>query len=355
MPERLLILGGAGFIGSSLAIGLKQRHPDWSITCFDNLRRRGSELNLRRFKQRQIAFVHGDVRVATDLDPQVLAVDTIIDCSAEPSVMAGFKSPRYVLETNLLGTMNLLEFARQLQANVLFLSTSRVYPIAALRSLSLETTDTRFQLTPTQTLPGVSAQGISEDFPLTGHRSIYGSTKLASELLIEEYRAAYGIATIIDRCGVVTGTWQMGKVDQGVFMLWMAAHYFKTPLSYIGYGGAGKQVRDLLNVEDLLEAIDLQLLHLPELDGQTFNIGGGISSSLSLLETTDLCQKITGNQIEILAVASDRQDDVPWFITDSRKVMQALNWQPQRSPLQTLQEMYHWIQAHEALLQPIFN
>ncbi|MBD1852271.1 GDP-mannose 4,6-dehydratase [Cyanobacteria bacterium FACHB-502] len=355
MPERVLILGGAGFIGSSLAIGFKQRHPDWHIICLDNLKRRGSELNLLRFKQHGIEFVHGDIRSPSDLDPAVLTVDTIIDCSAEPSVLAGFASPRYVLETNLVGTINILELARQLKASVLFLSTSRIYPVAALSDIKLVEQATRFAIAPDQTRPGISERGISEDFPLQGARSLYGATKLASELLIEEYRDAYGIPAIVNRCGVVTGTWQMGKVDQGVFVLWMAAHYFKRSLGYIGYGGTGKQVRDLLCVNDLLNLVEYELLHFSELDGSLFNVGGGVESSLSLLETTQLCEKITGNSIEIRSVPENRPGDVPLYITDSSKVIQSTGWQPQTSPEQTLQQIFAWIQDNEAALKPILS
>jgi CDP-paratose 2-epimerase len=353
MPEQVLILGGAGFIGSSLAIALKQYHPDWQITCFDNLRRRGSELNLPRFKQHDIAFLHGDVRSATDLDPSVLQVDTILDCSAEPSVLAGFSSPQYVLQTNLVGTINILELARQVNAKLLFLSTSRVYPIAALKSLPLVEQATRLAIAPNQSLPGVSAQGIAEDFPLSGHRSIYGATKLASELLIEEYRAAYQVPAIINRCGVITGHWQMGKVDQGVFVLWVAAHYFKKTLQYIGYGGTGKQVRDLLFIDDLIQLIDYQLANFSALDGETFNVGGGLETSLSLLETTQLCENITGQKITIQSTAEERQDDIPLFITDSTKVIQKTGWKPTTDPKQALQQIYEWIQTHESALKSI--
>ena len=353
MPEQVLILGGAGFIGSSLAIGLRHRYPQWKITCLDNLKRRGSELNLSRFKQHGIQFVHGDIRSPADLDPAALSVDTIIDCSAEPSVLAGFSSPRYVLETNLVGTLNILELARQLKASLMFLSTSRVYPIASLCAINLEEQDTRFAIAPEQSLAGLSKLGICEDFGLKGARSLYGATKLASELLIEEYRDAYGIQTLINRCGVVTGTWQMGKVDQGVFVLWMAAHYFKKSLSYIGYGGTGKQVRDLLCIEDLLNLVDYQLTHFTELDGELFNVGGGTASSLSLLETTQLCEQITGNRIAIDRVSAARSGDVPLYITDSSKVIQRTGWQPTTPPQQTLESIFEWIQTHEAALRPI--
>jgi len=353
MPKQVLILGGAGFIGSSLAIALKQQHPDWQVTCFDNLRRRGSELNLPRFKHHGIAFLHGDVRSSADLDPTVLKVDTIIDCSAEPSVLAGFSSPQYVLQTNLVGTINILELARQVNAKLLFLSTSRVYPIAALKSLNLIEQETRLAIAPNQSLAGVSERGIAEEFPLHGHRSIYGATKLASELLIEEYRAAYQVPSIINRCGVITGHWQMGKVDQGVFVLWVAAHYFKKSLQYIGYGGLGKQVRDLLFIDDLIQLIDYQLANFSDLDGEVFNVGGGVETSLSLLETTQLCQTVTSQQITIQSVSEERQDDIPLFITDSSKVMRRTGWKPSTEPKLVLQRIYEWIQHHEADLRSI--
>lgn len=328
MPDRILILGGAGFIGSSLAIGLKKLHPHRQIICLDNLRRRGSELNLPRLKNLDIQFVYGDIRCSDDLDPVVLRSDCIIDCAAEPSVLAGFSSPQYVLQTNLLGTGNVLELARKTGAGLLFLSTSRVYPIAALKSVKRVELSTRFAIAPEQTLTGISPLGISEEFPLKGHRSLYGATKLASELLIEEYREAYNIPAIINRCGLITGSWQMGKVDQGVYGLWMAAHYFKKNLSYIGFGGSGKQVRDLLHVEDLLSLVDKQLTHLAELDGEVFNVGGGVENSLSLRETTEICQAITGNVIPLKASLEERPGDIPIFITDISRVREKMGWSP---------------------------
>lgn len=355
MKSKVLIPGGAGFVGSSLAIGLKSRYPEWHIICLDNLKRRGSELNLERFRTAGIEFMHGDIRSAADLDPKVLDVDTILDCSAEPSVLAGFSSPQYVLQTNLVGTINLLELARQVQARFLFLSTSRVYPIGQLKAVDLIETESRFTIAPQQTISGVSSQGIAEEFPLSGARSLYGATKLASELLIEEYRDAYGISAIVDRCGVLTGPWQMGKVDQGVFVLWVAAHYFQNPLKYIGYGGTGKQVRDLLHIDDLLELVDYQLQHFSMLDGDVFNVGGGFESSLSLLETTRICEALTGHQISIQGVTEERPGDTPIFITDSSAVRRKTGWSPQRSAHQTLEDIYRWIVEYETQLRPILS
>jgi CDP-paratose 2-epimerase len=354
MGRRVLITGGAGFVGSSLGLGLIQRYPDWQIMALDNLKRLGSELNLPRLKQARIQFVHGDIRSPEDLDPIALKPDLILECSAEPSVLAGYHSPGYVLQTNLVGTINCLELARQTQADFIFLSTSRVYPISYLTSLKFAETETRFQLLEQQPLSGASEEGIAEEFPLDQARSLYGATKLASELLIAEYADAYGLRTLVDRCGVLTGPWQMGKVDQGVFALWMAFHYFQKPLKYIGYGGTGKQVRDFLHVADLLDLIDIQIYNLEALKGQTFNVGGGIANTLSLNETTQLCQEITGHQIPITPVLETRVGDVPVFITDSRKVIAQTGWKPTRDARTTLTEIYEWIRQFEPQVKDIF-
>lgn len=355
MSDRILITGGAGFVGSSLAIGLKLRYPDWQIICLDNLRRRGSELNLSRFQEVGIEFIHGDVRSPDDLDPEILAIDVIIDCAAEPSVLAGLSSPRYVLQTNLVGTINLLELARINQASLIFLSTSRVYSIEPLSNLNIIENATRLELAKSQTIPGVSWQGIREDFPLNSYRSLYGTTKLASELLIAEYRQAYGLRAIVNRCGVLTGAWQMGKIDQGVIVLWVAAHYFQKSLQYIGYGGTGKQLRDFLHINDLLKLIDYQLHNFNSLDGEVLNVGGGRSSNLSLQEMTQLCQDITGNKIEIRAVDQARAGDIPIFITDCDRLKQKTQWQPEITPEETLMDIYRWLINHEDKLRAILS
>ncbi|MBO3457962.1 NAD-dependent epimerase/dehydratase family protein [Aetokthonos hydrillicola Thurmond2011] len=355
MSKRILITGGAGFVGSSIGIGLAERYPDWQIIALDNLKRRGSELKVPFLKEVGIQFIHGDVRNPEDLAPAILQPDLILECSAEPSVLAGYTSPRYVLQTNLVGTINCLELARHTQADFIFLSTSRVYPIAYLNNLSFIETETRFQLLQQQYLPGASDHGISEEFPLDKVRSLYGSTKLASELLIAEYADAYGLRTLINRCGVLTGPWQMGKVDQGIFALWMACHYFRKPLKYIGYGGTGKQVRDFLHVADLLDLIDLQIDSLEELKGQTFNVGGGVNNTLSLCETTQLCQEISGHEVPIIPVLENRIGDIPIFITDSRKVMSVTGWQPKRDDKTTLTEIYEWIYQFEAQVCHVFH
>lgn len=350
----ILITGGAGFVGSNLAIRLKQQFPEETVTALDNLKRRGSELNLPRLKAAEVEFVHGDVRNPADLD--FSNVRWIIECSAEPSALAGRDGGTdYLVQTNLLGTYHCLELARRQQASLIFLSTSRVYPIRPIQQLRFETEATRFRLADQQNVSGVSAVGIAEDFPLEGARTLYGSTKLASELLITEYADSFGLPAVVNRCGVLTGPWQMGKVDQGVVVLWLARHLFQGSLSYIGYGGTGLQVRDMLHVADLADLVCLQMEHFSEHQGKTWNIGGGLEISISLQELTSWCEKLTGNQIPIHSDTQERPGDVPWFITDSRKVQQATGWVPQRNPETIFTEIYDWMQQFETELRPILS
>jgi CDP-paratose 2-epimerase len=265
---KILITGGAGFVGSSMAFAFKNKYPDYQIFCLDNLKRKGSELNVARFSKADINFIHGDIRNKEDFDA-IPTVDFVIEASAEPSVLAGLDgTPDYLINTNLLGTINCLNFAKKSKAKFIFLSTSRVYPIKAIEKLNYRETDTRFELTDNQIITGVSSKGIAEDFPLNGARSLYGATKLASELIIQEYQEFYGVESVINRFGVITGPWQMGKADQGVMVLWVAKHFYEQQLAYIGYGGTGKQTRDMLHVQDVFSLIDFQMHNFNVVNGR---------------------------------------------------------------------------------------
>ncbi len=347
---KILITGGAGFVGSTLALSLKNKYPSYEITCLDNLKRKGSELNVSRLGKFGVTFVHGDIRCKEDFDALPI-VDVVIEASAEPSVLAGLDgTPDYLVNTNLNGTINCLNYAKKCKANFVFLSTSRVYPIKTIEKLNYEEGSTRFVLADDQPVVGVSKQGISEDFPLAGARSLYGATKLASELMIQEYNEFYGMKTVINRCGVITGPWQMGKVDQGVMVLWVAKHFWKQPLSYIGYGGTGKQTRDMLHINDLFRLIDLQIHDIDSVNGEILNAGGGIESSASLQELTAICQEVTGNTIAINQVAENRAADIRLYITDNTKITKLTGWKPVLGMKEIVQDIYHWIKENEEQL-----
>lgn len=352
---KILITGGAGFVGSNLAVKFKNKYPDYEITCLDNLKRRGSELNLTLLSKNNISFKHADIRCKEDFF-EINDVDLIIDASAEPSVMAGINSPiEQVYNNNLLGTVNCLELAKKLNAGFIFLSTSRIYPIKSIEDLCFDEKETRFELSSNQQVRGVSEKGISEDFPLKGSRSFYGATKLASELLIEEYTALAGLKTVVNRCGVITGPRQMGKVDQGVVVLWLAKHYWKQKLSYIGYEGTGKQTRDILHINDLFNLVDYQSHNIDSLNGEVFNVGGGNEVSISLLELTQLCEEITGNKIEISRIPETRAADIRLYITDNSYVTSKTGWKPEISPKQIISDIFAWIKENESDLEKILK
>lgn len=348
----MLVTGGAGFVGSSLAIGFKEKYPSLAVIVIDNLKRRGSELNIRRLRETGVEFYHGDIRNPEDLDIG-RPFDILIDCSAEPSVLAGYtQGPYYLIQTNLSGTINCLELARKNKADIVFLSTSRVYPYKALNEIKVTETSSRYVWDENQdvhSIRGWSTRGITTDFALSGPKSLYGATKLCSELIIEEYADMFGLKAVINRCGVIAGPWQFGKVDQGVFTLWMLAHYFKKELSYIGFSSPGKQVRDLLHIQDLFALIEAQVLSLST-GCKTFNVGGGYDISLSLLETTNLCEEITGNHIDIRSDQNTREADVIIYITDNKRVSDNYGWHPNRTGKQILADIFDWIKVNEAEL-----
>lgn len=351
---KVLVTGGAGFVGSTLALALKRDDPASEVIALDNLVRAGSALNVPRLKQGGVTFVKGDVRHIHDL-AAIGPVDWLIECSAEASVHAGYDGdPSYLIDTNLLGAINCLEHLRRHRGRMIFLSTSRVYPMATLRALPLERRGDRFSLADGASGRGWSMRGIAEDFPFEGPRSLYGATKLSAELLITEYGAMYDVPALALRCGVLTGPWQMGKVDQGFVALWLARHVYGGPLRYIGYGGEGLQVRDILHAVDLYELILIMMSQPDRYVGQVFNVGGGATHTISLRELTSLCRATTGREMDIGADSLTRAADVPWFVTDAARLIGLSGWTPRRSVAQIVDDIHRWLIDHRSMLEPVF-
>jgi len=351
--KKILVTGGAGFVGSNISISLKKHYGNIEVIALDNLYRKGSELNIGRLKKNGVRFVKGDVRVKKDLE--IKNVDLLIECSAEPSVMAGVdSSPEYLLETNLVGAINCFEFARKNSSDVVFLSTSRVYPIQKLNGLLYEETETRFVLKDEQKIAGASKNGIQESFPIEGVRSLYGTTKLSAELILQEYIKLYRIRGVINRCGLIAGPWQMGKIDQGIIAYIMSKHVFNKPYAYIGFGGKGKQVRDVLHVDDLFDAITIQMQDMDAYNGSVYNIGGGVDNSISLVELTNLCHKLTGKAPSVNPIKETRLGDVRIYISDTTLFSSTAKWNPKKSVNTVIEDVYVWFEENKSSLKEVF-
>jgi CDP-paratose 2-epimerase len=165
----------------------------------------------------------------------------------------------------------------------------------------------------------------------------------------------YGLRAVVNRCGVIAGPWQMGKVDQGFVVLWLARHLFGGPLSYMGFGGHGLQVRDVLHVDDLYDLIVRQWDGLDEYSGGVFNVGGGMANTVSLCELTAKSQRISGRKIELGQVAETRDADIPFYVSDYQAVTRATGWAPKRSPDQLLEDIWRWLLDERAQLEPILS
>lgn len=343
---RILISGICGFAGSHMARYLLESHEGIVIVGLDSLARAGSETNRLALKRLGVSLVHGDIRVASDLEA-LPAVDWVIDAAAQPSVLAGRDgktSARQLLEHNLLGTINLLEYCRASQAGLILLSTSRVYSIPVLAGLPLRVESSAFVPDCERPLPeAMGPAGITEEFSTAAPISLYGATKLASERLAQEYAAGFQIPIWINRCGVLAGAGQFGTAEQGIFSYWIHAHLARSPLKYLGFGGHGFQVRDALHPRDLAAMVDFQLRSGTQ--GQLFNLAGGTANSMSLAQLTAWCDERFGPH-RPAEDGSDRPYDLPWIILDSGKALAATRWRPLIGLQQILQEIADHAVAH---------
>lgn len=338
---KLLITGICGFAGSSLAECLLERREGLSIYGIDNLMRPGSETNRRKLQKLGVKFWHGDIRAASDFE-SLPAVDWVIDAAANPSVLAGVKgdfSSRQLLEHNLASIVNVLEYSKAHQAGLLLLSTSRVYSIPALASLPLRVNGNAFELDATATLPaGVSLNGVGVDFSTRGPISLYGSTKLACEAVALEYGDAFGFPVWINRCGVLAGAGQFGTPDQGIFGYWINAHLRRRPLRYIGFDGAGKQVRDCLHPRDLAALLDVQMQTNRAAGQRVYTAGGGPENAMSLAQLNAWCDGRFGPHSPE-ADPQPRRYDIPWLVMDNCDARRTFGWRVEVSVDKLLSEI----------------
>jgi CDP-paratose 2-epimerase len=349
---KILVSGVCGFAGSSITQGLLEQNSGIEIIGLDNFSRAGSHLNIEPLRQRGVKLIHADLRSPSDLE-SIPAVDWIIDAAANPSVLAGVDgatSSRQLIEHNLYGTVNLLEFAKRHRAGFVLLSTSRVYSVKALSEIPVMANGDAFEPEENAELPpGASTQGIAENFSTAPPLSLYGSSKLASECIALEYGETFGFPVWINRCGVLAGAGQFGRADQGIFSYWINAYLRRAPLRYIGFDGAGHQTRDCLHPLDLLPLLQKQFAAEAQ-KPRIVNFGGGTENSMSLAQLSKWCAARFGEY----AVESDpapRPFDVPWLVMDARLARESWEWQPTISLEAILDEIARHAEANPRWLE----
>ena len=338
---KVLISGICGFVGSSLARYFVEHHPGIGVFGFDNFIRPGSELNRRALRDLGIGVTHADLRIQSDLDA-LPSVEWLIDAAANPSVLAGVDgstSSRQVVEHNLLGTVQLLEYCKARGAGLILLSTSRVYSISQLARLPMKVQDGAFVLDRDADLPvGVTTNGITEDFSTEPPVSLYGTTKLCSEQLALEYGEAFDLPVWINRCGVLAGAGQFGRADQGIFSFWINSWLRRETLRYIGFDGSGHQVRDALHPRDLGRLILAQMRDPERKVGHVQNIAGGVERAVSLKQLSTWCAHRFGPHV-VATDSAERPFDIPWMIMDSSRAESQWNWRPETSMETILDEI----------------
>ena len=338
--EKFIIFGGAGFIGSNLALSaLDQGHE---VVIFDNLSRTGTDLNLRTIREHggdRVIFHAGDIRSTDDI---ASLYDRHSDAKAafhlagQVAVTTSIKNPREDFDINLLGTLNILEAMRerQLKMPLLYASTNKVY--GDLKSLSLNEGDQSYTLTD-------YSNGIPETFPLDFH-SPYGCSKGGADQYALDYARVYGLRTVVLRQSCIYGYQQFGVEDQGWVAWFTIASLFERPITIYGNG---KQVRDILFIDDLIDAYWKSLEHIDIAGGRVYNIGGG-AYRLSLLQLLDYLETLMGKPIPV-NYAQARQGDQKIFVCDTTRAQTELNWKPRIDPEEGVRRLLHWIQNHTAL------
>ena len=336
---KILITGGCGFVGSNIAIYIKKNLTKVQVFSLDNLSRKGSTLNNNRLKKNNIKNFNINIENFKKIE-WLPKFDLIIDCCAEPAIEESKKNPDKVFNTNLVGTFNILKKCIRDRSNLIFLSSSRVYSIKKLR----EIINKKKLIKPIQI-----KKLIDENFETSSASSLYGFTKFSSEKLILELFFGTNLKYIINRFGVIAGPWQFGKQDQGFVPLWVAKHFLKKKLSYIGFGGHGHQVRDILHINDVCELIHLQIKNLNKINNDVFNIGGGFKNKISLKDLTNKCQKLTKNKIKLRKKPKTSIFDIPYYVSDNGKVTKKYKWKPSYSLGKILDDILVWLSNNKGV------
>ncbi len=349
---KVLITGACGFVGRTICEQLT-RAGGYQVYGVDSLARAGSEGNRAVLRGMGVKLIHGDIRVASDVEgfPEV---DWVIDAAANPSVLAGTRgdvSSRQLMEHNLVGTIQLLEYCKRVKAGLCLLSTSRVYAIDPLAALPIETVNEAFRPRVDEAPDGVSEQGIAESFPSGAPMSLYGATKHCSEVLALEYGSTFDFPVWVNRCGVLAGAGQFAVAEQGIFSFWIHRWVRGAPLRYIGFDGRGHQVRDCLHPSDLARLVAQQL---GERDcaarPQVVNVSGGAASACSLAQLSRWCGENLGAH-EVHEDGEPRPFDLPWVVLDNREAASVWDWTPELGLHDVLDEIAGHARANPGWLE----
>jgi len=349
---RILITGICGFVGSTLARELLAKGH--AVTGCDNFIRPGSETNRAPLEKLGATIITADLRQADQIE-SLPAADFVVDAAANPSVLAGVDgktSSRELVDHNLTGTINILEYCKVHRAGFILLSTSRVYSIAPLATLPTVVRNEALAPDLAQTLPpGLSAAGLSESFATQAPISLYGATKLASEAMALEYGETFGFPVFINRCGVLAGAGQFGRADQGIFAYWINAWLRKRPLKYLGFGGLGHQVRDCLHPRDLVPVLEKQFASrgLP-VSARLANFSGGAASAMSLKQLSNWCDRHFGPH-PVVQDGTPRPFDIGWMVLDHTHASRLWDWQPVTPVDSILTEIATHAEAHPGWLE----
>ncbi len=345
---KLLVTGACGFVGSTLIRTWVERGSGHTFLGLDNQIRPGSETNRIDLKRMGVKLIHADIRAASDFET-LPEVDAVIDAAANPSVLAGIDgatSSRQLVEHNLFGTINMLEYCRRSRAAFVLLSTSRVYSIPPLASLKTRVRNDAFEPDPEQApVQGLSGHGLDETFSTAPPVSLYGATKLASENLALEYGSTFDFPVWVNRCGVLAGAGQFGRADQGIFAYWINTWLRRRPLRYIGFDGKGHQVRDCLHPGDLATLMDRQLSSTGSATPRLMNVSGGALSSMSLRSLSEWCRERFGDHV-VTSDPTPRSFDIPWMVLDAGQAERVWNFRPEYSTPWILEEIARHAEAH---------
>lgn len=340
MSKNYLITGGAGFIGSNYALRLLKRGEN--VTIFDNLSRKGAESNLKWVEQETgrdaLQFIRGDVRDSEALKEAVKGKDVIVHLAAQVAVTTSVDDPVTDFEINAGGTFNVLEAARLhgRQPAMIYASTNKVY--GGLEDLEIVEEATRYRI---RKFPN----GIDESRRLDFH-SPYGCSKGCGDQYMHDYARIYGIPTVVFRQSCIYGTRQFGVEDQGWVAWFIIAVVMGKPIKIYG---DGKQVRDLLFMEDLLDAYDAAIANPEKSAGQIYNVGGGIENSISIWnEFSKLLEEIHGQTIPVDKFGW-RPGDQKVYVSDISKIRNALGWNPKYNIQTGISKLYKWVKENKSL------